>query len=101
MLELFCNSIRNEQKSFCANQQDTRTALNTPYRLGEGRDGGDVLVERLQMLHTHVLFTAPLSTGHVPQPHAGQYQGRVAVREGSHHAGAAADLPIQPTISLL
>ena len=48
------------------------------------------------MLRAHVLFAAPLGTGHMAQPGTDQHQGRVAVREGPHHTGAAADLPVQP-----
>ena len=66
------------------------------HRRIQSAGGRDVLAEHLQMFHAHVLFTAPLSSGHVPQPGADQHQGRVAIREGSHHTGAAADLPVQP-----
>ena len=44
----------------------------------------------------HVLFVAPLGTGHMVQPCADQHEGRVAIREGPHHTGPAADLPAQP-----
>ena len=30
------------------------------------------------------------------QPGADQHEGRVAIREGPHHTGPAADLPVQP-----
>ena len=48
------------------------------------------------MLHVHVFLVAPLGTRHVAQPRADQHQGGVAVRERPHHAGSAADLPVQP-----
>ena len=48
------------------------------------------------MLHIHVLLVAPLGARHMAEPGADQHQGRVAVRECSHHAGAAADLTVQP-----
>ena len=48
------------------------------------------------MLHIHVLLVAPLGAGHMAQPGADQHHSRIAVREGSHHAGPAADLPVQP-----
>ena len=48
------------------------------------------------MLRAHVLFAAPLGTGHMAKPCTNQHQSRVAVREGPHHTGAAADLPVQP-----
>ena len=51
---------------------------------------------RLQVLHVHIFFVAPLRARHMAKPGADQHQSRVAVRERSHHAGSAADLPIQP-----
>ena len=48
------------------------------------------------MLHIHVLFVAPLGTSHMAQPGANQHEGRVAIREGPHHASPAANLPVQP-----
>ena len=48
------------------------------------------------MLPIHVLFVAPLSTGHMAQPCADQHEGGVAIREDPHHTGPAADLPAQP-----
>ena len=55
----------------------------------------DVFHSRLQVLHIHVLFVAPLSSGHMAQPGTDQHQSRVAVRECAHHTGPAADLPVQ------
>ena len=55
-----------------------------------------VVQSRLQVLHVHVLLAAPLGTCHMAEPGADQHQGGVAVRERSHHAGSAADLPVQP-----
>ncbi len=57
---------------------------------------GDVLHGSLQVLHIHVLLVAPLGAGHMAQPGADKHEGRVAVRETTHHTGAAADLPVQP-----
>ena len=57
---------------------------------------GGVIQSRLQVLHVHVFLVAPLGTRHVAQPRADQHQGGVAVRERPHHAGSAADLPVQP-----
>ena len=55
-----------------------------------------VFQSRLQVLHIHVLLVAPLSASHMAQPGADQHQSRVAVREGAHHTGPAADLTVQP-----
>ena len=51
---------------------------------------------RLQMIHVHVFLVAPLGTRHVAESRADQHQGGVSVRERPHHAGAAADLTVQP-----
>ena len=48
------------------------------------------------MLPIHVLFVAPLGTGHMAQPCADQHEGGVAIREDPHHTGPAADLPVRP-----
>ena len=55
-----------------------------------------VVHDRLQVLHVHVVLVAPLGARHMAEPGADQHQSGVAVRERSHHAGSAADLPIQP-----
>ena len=55
-----------------------------------------VVQSRLQVLHVHVFLVAPLGARHMAQPCADQHQGGVAVRERPHHAGSAADLPVQP-----
>ena len=47
------------------------------------------------MLHVYVLLVAPLGNGYMAQPDANQHEGRVAVREGHHHTGPSADLPVQ------
>ena len=57
---------------------------------------GDVLNGSLQMLHVHVLLVSPLGASHMAQSSTDQHEGRVAVREAAHHAGTAADLPVQP-----
>ena len=59
-----------------------------------GNEG--VVQSRLQVLHVHVFLAAPLSTCHMAQPRADQHQGRVAIGECPHHAGPAADFPVQP-----
>ena len=51
-----------------------------------GNEG--VVQSRLQVLHVHVFFAAPLGARHVAKSGAGQHQGGVAVRERPHHAGA-------------
>ena len=56
---------------------------------------GGILKGSLQVLHVHVLLVAPLGAGHMAQPGADQHEGRVAVRETSHHPSAAADLPVE------
>ena len=56
----------------------------------------DVVQRHLQVLHVHIFFVAPLRARYMAKPGANQHQSRVAVRERSHHAGSAADLPIQP-----
>ena len=48
------------------------------------------------MLHVHVLLVTPLGTGDMAQSGTDQHQGRVAIREGAHHTGAAANLPVEP-----
>ena len=48
------------------------------------------------MLHVHVLFIAPLGAGHIAQAGTDQHEGGVAIREGAHHSGSAADLPVEP-----
>ena len=59
-----------------------------------GNEG--VVQRRLQVLHVHIFFVAPLRARYMAKPGADQHQSRIAVRERSHHAGSAADLPIQP-----
>ena len=59
-----------------------------------GNEG--VVQSRLQVLHVHVFFTAPLCARHMAEPGTDQHQGGVAVRECPHHAGPAADFPVQP-----
>ena len=56
----------------------------------------DVVQRHLQVLHVHIFFVAPLRARYMAKPGANQHQSRVAVRERSHHAGSAADLPVQP-----
>ena len=56
----------------------------------------DILNGCLQVLHVYVLFVAPLGAGYMAQQGTDQHEGRVAIRETAHHAGAAADLPVQP-----
>ena len=55
-----------------------------------------VVHDRLQVLHVHVFLAAPLGARHMAEPGADQHEGEVAVREGLHHAGTSADLPVQP-----
>lgn len=55
----------------------------------------DVFQSRLQVLHIHILFVAPLSTCHMAQPGVDQHEGGVSVRKRAHHTGPAADLPVQ------
>lgn len=59
-----------------------------------GNEG--VIQCRLQVLHVHIFFAAPLRARHMAKPGADQYQSGVAVRERSHHAGSAADFTVQP-----
>lgn len=59
-----------------------------------GNEG--VVQRRLQVLHVHIFFAAPLRARYMAKPSADQYQSGVAVRERSHHAGSAADLTVQP-----
>ena len=59
-----------------------------------GNEG--VVQRRLQVLQVHIFFVAPLRARYMAKPGPDQHQSRVAVRERSHHAGSAADLPIQP-----
>ncbi len=55
-----------------------------------------VVQSRLQVLHVHVFLAAPLGARHMAEPGADQHQGGVAIRERPHHAGAPADLTVQP-----
>ena len=57
---------------------------------------GGVVHDRLQVLHVHVFLVAPLGARHMAEPGADQHQGGISIRERSHHAGPAADLPVQP-----
>ena len=57
---------------------------------------GNVFQSRLQVLHIHVLFVAPLGAGHMAQPGADQHQSGVAIGECPHHPRPSADLPVQP-----
>lgn len=41
-------------------------------------------------------LSTPPGTGYMAQLGTGQHQGRVAVWEGAHHTGAAADLSVEP-----
>ena len=47
------------------------------------------------MLHVHLLLVAPLGARYVAHPCTDQHQGGVPIRECPHHAGSAADLPVQ------
>ena len=55
-----------------------------------------ILKGRLQVLHVHVLFVAPLGASHMAQPGTDQHKGGVAVWETAHHTGAAANFPVEP-----
>ena len=55
-----------------------------------------VVQSRLQVLHVHVFLVAPLGARHVAKSGADQHQGGVAIGECPHHAGPAADFPVQP-----
>ena len=57
---------------------------------------GDILQNRLQVLHVHVFLVAPLGTGHMAKPVTDQHQSRVAVRKTAYYPSSAADLPVQP-----
>lgn len=54
-----------------------------------------VVQRRLQVLHVHIFFAAPLRARHMAKPGTDQYQSRVAVRKCSHHTGTPADFTIQ------
>ena len=55
-----------------------------------------VVQSRLQVLHVHVFFAAPLGARHMAQPRTDQHQGGVAVRECPYHSRPSADLTVQP-----
>ena len=55
-----------------------------------------IVQSRLQVLHVHVFLVAPLGACHVAKSGADQHQGGVVIGECLHHAGTAADLPVQP-----
>ena len=69
--------------------------LQAPADLKSAGNEG-VLNGGLQVLHVHVFLAAPLGARHVAQPGADQHQSGVAIGERPHHAGSAANLPIQP-----
>ena len=64
--------------------------------MNEVASNGGVLNSGLQGLHAHILLVAPLGVGHMAQLSTDQHEGGVAVRETAHHAGTAADLPVEP-----
>ena len=72
-----------------------QNCLQAPTDLKSAGNRG-VVHDRLQVLHVHVFLVAPLGARHMAEPGADQHQGGVAVRECPHHAGPAADLPVQP-----
>ena len=49
---------------------------------------------RLQVLHVHIFFVAPLRARHMAKPGADQHQGGVPIWECLHHTGAPADLTV-------
>ena len=55
-----------------------------------------VVQSRLQVLHVHVFFVAPLGARHMAQPGADQHQGGVAIGECPHHPRPSTDLTVQP-----
>ena len=55
-----------------------------------------VVQSRLQVLHVHVFFVAPLGARHMAEPGTDQHQGGVAIGECPHHTGAPTDLTVQP-----
>ena len=55
-----------------------------------------VVHDRLQVLHIHVFFAAPLGARHMAEPGTNQHQGRVAIGECPHHPRPPADLTVQP-----
>ena len=59
-----------------------------------GNEG--VVQSRLQVLHVHIFFAAPLRARYMAKPGADQHQSGVAVRERSHHAGSTANFTVQP-----
>ena len=69
--------------------------LQAPADLKSAGNRG-VVQSRLQVLHVHVFFAAPLGACHMAQPRADQHQGGVAVRERPYHSRPSADLTVQP-----
>lgn len=57
---------------------------------------GSILKCSLKMLYIYVFLVAPLTTGHMSQSDTDQHQGRVSVRESSHHPSAASDFSVEP-----
>ena len=55
-----------------------------------------VVQSRLQVLHVHVFFVAPLGARYMAKAGTDQHQGGVAVRECPHHTGAPTNLTVQP-----
>ena len=48
------------------------------------------------MLHIHILFVAPLSSGNVSETGTNEHQRRVAIRKTTDNPCTSADLPVQP-----
>ena len=56
----------------------------------------DIVQDRLQVLHIHVLLVAPLGTSYMAKSGTDKHEGRVSVRESPNHPSAAADFSIEP-----
>ena len=53
-----------------------------------------VVQSRLQLLHVHVFFAAPLGARHVAEPGADQHQGGVPISECPHYAASPSEFAI-------
>ena len=61
---------------------------------------GGIAESGLQVPHVHVLLVTPLGAYDMAQAGVDEYQGGVAIGEGTHNPGAPADLAVQASMTL-
>ena len=55
---------------------------------------GGVFDNRLQMLHVHVFFVAPLGAGYIAETCTDQHERRIPIGKAADHTSAPANLPV-------